>query len=191
MGAGGATRGVPGLWRGNVGIVHNNLVRMAGGATPQIALPGRKIFGRRGGGSQTLGVGTGGARGTRVPPLPRRSPARPPPVGAEPGLAAASSCWRACQETALELPDETLELVDTLTQGRVLGSEVGERRGGLIGARLPPAGDSAPRGTDARPAAARKREPTDLTQTAGVRRMYVTRREVRWEGRGRIASMVR
>ena len=57
---------------------------------PKIDPPHRKKFWGTRGGSQTPGVrgrGRAGAcvRSARVPPLPRRSAARPPPAGAEPG----------------------------------------------------------------------------------------------------------
>ena len=47
-------------------------------------------------------------------------------------------------ESALELPDQALELGHALAQGDVLGAELGDCGGRLAGAHLPPAGEAAP-----------------------------------------------
>ena len=96
-------------------------------------------------------------------PSARRQPA--------PSLAGASPGRRPRQEAALERPDQALELAHALAQGRVLVLELGERGGRRLGARLPPAGDAAPGGTDPLRASTRQRPTTDPAQTrsGGVR----------------------
>ncbi len=91
------------------------------------------------------------------PQFARRQPA--------PSLAAASPGWRPRQEAALECPDQALELGHPLVQGRVLSLEAGERGSRRLGARLPPAGDPAPRGADALQAAPGQRAAADRAQT--------------------------
>jgi hypothetical protein len=125
--------------------------RCPGGRAENRPSPPEKSFAEAGAGPRPRG-GAVGARAracmTRAflrcrvgPQLARHQPA--------PSLAAASPGRRPRQEAALECPDQALEFAHTLVQGGVLGVQPGERRGGRLGARLPPAGDPAPRGADA------------------------------------------
>ena len=82
-------------------------------------------------------------------------------------------------------PDEPLELAHALAEGRVLGLQPGDRGGGRRGARLPPAGDAAPRRTDPLRASTRQRPTTDPAQTEVWRRTYVTGRDFGAGPRGR------
>ena len=89
MGTGWHTRGVPacGPWRRERRDCPQATSPRFQGARRKSTLPTAKIFGGGGRGSLPPGVRGRGARarGARVPPLPRRSAARPAPAGAEPG----------------------------------------------------------------------------------------------------------
>jgi hypothetical protein len=94
---------------------------------------------------------------------------------AEGAAASPALCCR--PEEGLDLSDQALELAHAPTEGRVLSLEAGERRGGLIGARLPPGGDAAPGRADPLRASTRQRPSTDPAQTEVWRRTYVTGRD--------------
>jgi hypothetical protein len=144
----------PAVLRGwNVGIVHQTLAKMFGGGRRKSTLPGGARPGAR-----WAGVARAFLRCRVGSQLVRRQPA--------PSLAAASPGWRPRLETALECPDQALELAHTLAQGRVFGLEAGECGGRRrLGTRLPPPGDAAARGADALRAAARQEAAADRAQT--------------------------
>jgi hypothetical protein len=85
----------------------------------------------------------------RLPQASTGTPGIPPSKPKGPPGSAGRSGLRLRPEATLELPDQALEFADALAEGRILGVEPGELGGGLPGARLPPASDPAPRGTDA------------------------------------------
>jgi hypothetical protein len=70
-------------------------------------------------------------------------------------------------KATLELAHQPLELAHALAEGGVLGLQPGEGRGGLVGPRLPPAGDAAAGRANALGAAARQGAAADGAQ--GVR----------------------